>query len=99
MVQPPDKPPTSGKVTRDARGNAVWSWVSETGKIAIDSTSRLLKRLEVSDLKLEGGDEDAKPDLPTATPNSLHDDSGSDSESVQTTSQCQKSTAMPRAAD
>jgi hypothetical protein len=74
MAQPPDKsvgtPPASGKVTRDARGNAVWSWVSETGKIAIDSTSRLLKRLDSSDLTLEGSDDDPKPDVRAAPTNS-----------------------------
>jgi len=42
-----------GGVRHDARGNAVWHWAVETGKHAIDSTSRLLKRLEVPGLKLE----------------------------------------------
>jgi hypothetical protein len=74
MAQPPNKaagnPPASGKVTRDARGNAVWSWVSETGKIAIDSTSRLLRRLDTSDLKLEDSDENPKSGTQTAATNS-----------------------------
>ena len=43
----------SGRVIHDARGNAVWDWVKETSRIAIDSTSRLLKRLEVPELKME----------------------------------------------
>ena len=43
-----------GGVRHDARGNAVWQWAVDTGKHAIDSTSRLLKRLEVPGLKLEG---------------------------------------------
>jgi hypothetical protein len=43
----------SGRVIHDARGNAVWDWVKETSRIAIDSTSRLLKRLEVPELKVE----------------------------------------------
>jgi hypothetical protein len=42
-----------GHVVHDARGNAVWTWVKDTARIAIDSTSRLLKRLEVPELKLE----------------------------------------------
>lgn len=43
-----------GGVRHDARGNAVWEWAVDTGKHALDSTSRLLKRLEVPGLKLEG---------------------------------------------
>jgi len=41
-------------VVHDERGNAVWDWVKDTTRIAIDSTSRLLKRLEVPELKVEG---------------------------------------------
>jgi hypothetical protein len=43
----------SGRVIHDERGNAVWDWLKETSRIAIDSTSRLLKRLEVPELKME----------------------------------------------
>jgi hypothetical protein len=43
----------SGRVIHDERGNAVWDWIKETSRIAIDSTSRLLKRLEVPELKVE----------------------------------------------
>jgi hypothetical protein len=43
-----------GRVVHDERGNAVWDWVKDTTRIAIDSTSRLLKRLEVPELKVEG---------------------------------------------
>ncbi|HUI58740.1 MAG TPA: hypothetical protein VLX90_00875 [Steroidobacteraceae bacterium] len=50
--QPPDAP-TSGRVVHDARGNAVWHWVKETSRIAIESTSRLLRKLEVPELKTE----------------------------------------------
>jgi hypothetical protein len=45
-------------VRHDSRGNAVWQWAVDTGKHAIDSTSRLLKRLEVPGLSLE---DDAAP--------------------------------------
>ena len=47
---PPDK---RDGVRHDARGNAVWQWAVDSGKYAIESTSRLLKRLEVPGLKLE----------------------------------------------
>jgi hypothetical protein len=42
-----------GRVVHDERGNAVWDWVKDTTRIAIDSTSRLLKRLDVPELKVE----------------------------------------------
>jgi hypothetical protein len=31
----------------------VWDWLKETGRIAMESTSRLLRRLEVAELKVE----------------------------------------------
>lgn len=47
-----DKPKTSGRVRHDAGGRAVWEWAVDSGKHAIDSTSRLLKRLDLSGLHL-----------------------------------------------
>ena len=52
----PSKPPEtapSGRVRHDERGNAVWDWVKDTSRNLIDSTSRLLKRLEEPQLKVE----------------------------------------------
>ena len=43
---------------RDTQGNSAWRWAVESGKHLIESTSLLLKRLEVPGLKLE---EDAEP--------------------------------------
>ena len=43
----------AGRVRHDERGNAVWDWVVETGRNLIDSTSRLLKRLDAPELKVE----------------------------------------------
>jgi hypothetical protein len=43
----------AGRIVHDARGNAVWDWVKDTARIAIDSTSRLLRKLEVPELKVE----------------------------------------------
>ena len=37
----------------DSRGNAVWQWVKEAGRAAIESTSTLLKKLEAPHLKVE----------------------------------------------
>ena len=44
------KPPKVGRVRHDASGRAIWEWAAETGKHAIDSTSRLLKRLDLPGL-------------------------------------------------
>ncbi len=44
---------SSGKVVHDQRGNAVWDWLKDTGRNALESTSRLLRKLEVPDLKVE----------------------------------------------
>jgi hypothetical protein len=47
------KPDAPGGVEHDTRGNAVWQWAVESGRHAIESTSQLLRRLEVPGLKLE----------------------------------------------
>jgi hypothetical protein len=49
----------SGRVRHDAGGRAVWEWAMDSGRHAIDSTSRLLKRLDLSGLQLL--DEGKKP--------------------------------------
>ena len=43
----------TGKVVHDERGNAVWDWLKQTGRSAIDSTTRMLRRLETPELKVE----------------------------------------------
>ena len=43
----------AGRIVHDDRGNAVWNWVKETGRICIDSTSALLKKLDFGDLKID----------------------------------------------
>lgn len=48
-----DQENSGGKVVHDSRGNAVWQWVKDTGRHAIESTSALLKKLEVPELKVE----------------------------------------------
>lgn len=48
---------SGGRVVHDSRGNAVWQWVKETGRHAIESTSALLKKLEVPELKIEDKDD------------------------------------------
>ena len=50
--EPRDSGP-SGRVRHDERGNAVWDWLKDTARNAIDSTSRLLRKLEAPELKVE----------------------------------------------
>jgi hypothetical protein len=45
-------------VRHDASGRAVWEWAAETGRNALDSTSRLLKRLELPGLSLADDDKE-----------------------------------------
>jgi hypothetical protein len=61
----PDDDKPAGRVRHDPSGRAVWEWAAQTGKQALDSTSRLLKRLELPGLTLEGDDK-KKPDQPSA---------------------------------
>ncbi len=49
-TQPQSK---TGKVVHDERGNAVWDWLKQTGRNAIESTTRMLRRLEAPELKVE----------------------------------------------
>jgi hypothetical protein len=51
-------PGSGGRVVHDSRGNAVWQWVKDTGRHALESTSALLKKLEVPELEVEDRKED-----------------------------------------
>lgn len=44
---------SSGRVVHDERGNAVWDFLATTSRIALEATSRLLKKLEAPELKIE----------------------------------------------
>ncbi len=57
--QPTSREPIpSGRVRHDERGNAVWDWIKDTGRHALESTSRLLKKLETPQLKVEGKEDE-----------------------------------------
>ncbi len=43
----------TGKVVHDDRGNAVWDFLKQTGRHAIESTTRMLRKLEAPELKFE----------------------------------------------
>jgi hypothetical protein len=65
VLRPEDKEPPSehnaGRVVHDERGNAVWNWAKETGRSSLDSTSALLKKLNIADLKIEGQADEVPP--------------------------------------
>ncbi len=50
---PQDDSIPSGRVRHDERGNAVWDWLKDTGRNALEATSRLLKKLEAPQLEVE----------------------------------------------
>lgn len=56
-----------GTVQHDKRGNAVWQWAVDTGKHALDSTSALLRRLDLPGLSIEG-EKPKKPDPEAKAP-------------------------------
>jgi hypothetical protein len=62
------KPEGPGAVQHDARGNAVWQWAVESGRHALETTSQLLRRLEVPGLKLEDDPEVQKEKEATREP-------------------------------
>jgi hypothetical protein len=43
---------SSGRVTFDSRGNAVWEWQTSTGVYGRDVDTKRLRKLEATDLKL-----------------------------------------------
>jgi len=47
-------------VKHDAGGRAIWEWAAETGRNALDSTSRLLKRLDLPGLSLVDDEKEKK---------------------------------------
>jgi len=53
VVKPAQPRSVTGKVVHDERGNAVWDWLKQTGRNAIESTTRLLRKLEAPELNVE----------------------------------------------
>ncbi|HEV7632504.1 MAG TPA: hypothetical protein VGO41_05900 [Steroidobacteraceae bacterium] len=66
-----DGPEPAGRVRHETGGRAVWEWAAATGRHALESTSRLLKRLDMPGLSIEGEDSersDAKTPRPGDAP-------------------------------
>jgi hypothetical protein len=51
-------PAKTGRVVHDERGNAMWDWLKQTGRNAIESTTRMLRKLETPELKVEQAHEE-----------------------------------------
>ncbi len=52
-------PRPGGQIVHDDRGNAVWKWGEDGARS--DTTSRVLRRLDVPDLAIEGQEASARP--------------------------------------
>jgi len=50
----------SGSVRPDERGHAVWQWATDSARNAINSTSALLRKLEVPGLSVQDDVQNAK---------------------------------------
>ena len=57
----------TGKVVHDDRGNAVWEFIAQTSRICIEATSRLLKKLETPELKIEDAQDEELRVMPEPT--------------------------------
>jgi hypothetical protein len=48
-----DEAPLAGRIIHDSRGNAVWNWDKSSDPASTASTSKMLRKLEVEDLRVE----------------------------------------------
>ena len=69
---PEPKQPRREKISYDSRGNPVWQWAVDSGRHLMESTSLLLKRLDIPGLKLEddesAGKQGVRSDIPAKYP-------------------------------
>ncbi len=63
----------SGKVVHDDRGNAVWEFIAQTSRICIEATSRLLKKLDTPELKIEDAQDEELRIMPEPTKGAGYD--------------------------
>src|SRR5688572_17085673 len=55
----PGAPSPTGRIVHDSRGNAVWSWGKAGDPAATNSTSQMLKKLDIGDLRVQ---DEAQPE-------------------------------------
>lgn len=55
-----DEKNPAGRVRHDAGGRAIWEWAVDTGRHALDSTSRLLQRLDLPGLSVVDEEQEKK---------------------------------------
>lgn len=55
----PGAPSPTGRIVHDSRGNAVWSWGKAGDSTATNSTSQMLKKLDIGDLRVQ---DEAQPE-------------------------------------
>jgi hypothetical protein len=77
-VSPPENsndeaPKAAGRVRHDSTGRAIWEWAADSGRHALESTSLLLKRLDLPGLSL--ADDDKKKEE-AAAEKAAEEDSG-----------------------
>lgn len=51
--EPKGTSPEAGRIVHDSRGNAVWNWNKGSDPASTASTSKMLKKLELTDLRVE----------------------------------------------
>jgi hypothetical protein len=65
--QAKDASPGAGRIVHDSRGNAVWNWDSGSDPSSTASTSKMLRKLDLSNLRVEDAaqpEKDAGPKKP-----------------------------------
>jgi hypothetical protein len=61
-----DGAPQAGRIVHDSRGNAVWNWAQGGDPNSTATTSKMLRKLDLGNLRVEG--EDAQPAEQQADP-------------------------------
>jgi hypothetical protein len=62
LINSDESPVKSGKVSHDARGNAVWDWDIATGVLACKSVAELISSLDAPDILSLDGEPEQTPD-------------------------------------